>query len=127
MDHKAGRYFGLCASMVAVSLAFTAPAFFPMRVLWYYPLQRRWAIQIKPSAIAMDFYGRTLMACVVGGIAFVVAYAIGSRLKAVRPRAFVLWASWVATAVLLAMAVYTYQLAFRVPVPEPLPSWYTPQ
>jgi hypothetical protein len=31
------------------------------------------------------------------------------------------------TAVLLAMSLYAYQLASRVPIPEPLPSWYQPR
>jgi hypothetical protein len=42
-------------------------------------------------------------------------------------RAFALWAAWAATAVVFAMALYTWQLAQRRPVPEPIPSWYVPK
>lgn len=127
MDEKNGLYFGLCAAAIGTSLGFAFPAFSQMRVLWYYPLQHRWAFEVRPAGLAMDWYGRALFASAAGAVAFLIARAIGRRLATISARSFGLWAAWAATATLLAMGVYTYQLAMRRPNPEPLPSWYVPK
>lgn len=123
---KHALYLGLCVAITVFSLAYIYPAFSSVRVFWYYPLTRHWAFEVKPNGLAMDWYGRTLLSTVAGLISFAAAYFALGRWKP-SERALKLWAAWAATAVLLAMAVYTFQLVGRHPNPEPLPSWYVPK
>ena len=52
-------------------------------ILWYYPLQRRWAFEVAPQGLGMGWYGATLFALAVAlaSGAFVVA-AFRSRVIA---------------------------------------------
>lgn len=127
MERRDVVYFAWCASVVAAGIAFVIPAFTVVRIFWYYPLEHRWAFQTHPSAFAVDRYGRSLWALGAGGFVFAMALGIVSRLKRPSSRAYGLWAAWALVATVLAIAVYSYQLAHRHPVPEPLPSWYQPR
>lgn len=122
----------LCAGDIASSLAFVLPSFLKVPVLWYYPLQRRFALETLPSALAMDWYGRSLLALVAGLLIGALAYAVcrrreGGEGKEGADRTPTLFVLWAATATVFAMASCAYQLALREPVPEPLPSWYVPK
>lgn len=121
------RFVGLAVAAITFAANFAWPAFQKVRVLWYYPLERRWAFQVAPDGLAMDWYGRTLASGVVAIAAYLVARAIASRLKPLGPRGRTLWTAWMVTAVVLCMALFTHQLATRRPVPSPLPSWYVPK
>ena len=121
------RYVGLAAAAIAFAVTFASPAFHKLRVLWYYPLERRWAFQVAPDGLAIDWYGRTLVSGVVAIAVYLVARAIASRLGPLGARGRALWTAWMLTAVLLSMALYTHQLASRRPVPSPLPTWYVPR
>lgn len=121
------RFVAIAAAATAFALGFVWPAFQKTRVLWYYPLEHRWALEITPEGLAMDWYGRTLVAGVLAIVAYFVALALARRSKPLGQRGHTLWTAWMATAVLLAMALYAHQLATRRPVPTPLPTWYVPR
>jgi hypothetical protein len=117
-------FVALCAGSVAFCLAFVAPAFTPMRVLWYLPLEHRWTFVIKPEGLGMDFYGRVLDGVLAGAVGTLAAWAIARRLRALSAGTLVLWTAWLTTAALLAMALFTYQMVRRHPRPLPIPAWY---
>ncbi len=121
--HKEALALAVCAGTIGFALAFAYPAYARIRVLWYYPLQHRWAFELRPSALAMDWYGRVVLALGLGALAGVLAYVVARRVKP-SARALWLWAGWALAASLVAMSLYVYQLARRVPHAEPLPSWY---
>jgi len=123
---KQALQVALCAAAVAFALIFALPAFKPLPVFWYYPLQHRWAFELKPTALAMDWYGRTALASATALVAFALTALVGRRWTP-SARALGLWAAWVATACAIAMSLYVFQLAQRVPTPAPLPSWYQPR
>lgn len=127
MDRKQALYVAVFAAVVGFAIAFAYPAFNPTRVLWYYPLERRWAFELKPTGLAMDWYGRNLLAAIVSIVGFAGAYGVGRRLKPLAPSGYRLWAAWAASAVLIATSLYAYQLVGRNPVPAPLPSSYVPK
>ncbi len=127
MERRDTLYFAWCISVVAASVAFVVPAFTAVRIFWYYPLRHAWAFETHPSAFAVDWYGRSVWALAAGGIAFALASFVLPRLRKPSARAYRLWAAWALTATVLAIAVYSYQLARRHPIPEPLPSWYVPR
>jgi len=127
MSKAQAVYVALSAAAIAFALSFAWPAYAPTSVFWYYPLERRWALEVKPSGLAMDWYGRCLLSTLIAVVAFAVVHLVARRLRPLTRRGHGLWAAWMVTAVLLAMALYASQLAMRNPVPEPLPSWYVPK
>jgi drug/metabolite transporter (DMT)-like permease len=127
VERKHALYFAVCAGTIGFALAFIYPAFTPTRVFWYYALEHRWAFEEQPSALAMDFYGRTLLACLVGALTGAATYAVARRVRRQSAAAPRLFAAWMLTACLLAMALYGWELYHRVPIPEPLPDWYEPR
>ncbi len=127
MSKGSAAYFGWCGAVIVASLVYVAPAFTTVPVLWYYPLTHGWALEGRPGGFALDWYGRTLWAILAAAISFVVGRAIARRMSTASPRAYQMWAAWAGMTSLLAIAVYTYQLAHRHPVPEPLPPSYEPR
>ena len=67
MVRKHALYIAICAASAAFSFAHILPEIYPVRVLWYYPLERRWAFELHPSDLAMGWYGRCLLATAVAG------------------------------------------------------------
>ena len=126
MERKHAVYLGLCAAVIGFALAFAFPAFSPTRVLWYYPLKHEWHFELKSNDLAMDWYGRVLLAAIVGAISFGAGYFFFRRQKA-SERTLSLFAAWSATALIISMSLFTYQLVIRHPRAEPLPSWYAPK
>jgi hypothetical protein len=124
--HKLATTAAWCAAATAFALAFAWPAYAPLRVLWYYPLEHRWAFEVKPTGLAMDWFGRGLLGAGGAAVAFAVVYLVGRR-RPPSERLLRLWAGWMATACLLAMSLYVFQLARRVPTPAPLPPGYQPK
>ncbi len=124
--HKDALAAGTCAAATGFALSFAFPAYAPVRVLWYYPVEHRWAFEVKASGLAIDWYGRSLLAALVATLVFAIVYGLGRR-RQPSARMLRLWASWAATACVLAMSLYVFQLARRVPTAAPLPSWYQPK
>jgi hypothetical protein len=102
------------AAMIAFAATFAYPAYAPMRVLWYYPVERRWGFEVEPVGLAMDFFGRTLAASVVALVVAALAWALVRR-RAIGDRLVGLATGWAITAVALAMAFYAWQLVRRTP------------
>jgi hypothetical protein len=127
MERRHAVYVGLCAATVAFAVTYMIPAVVPVAVPWYYPLEHRWAIEVNPTGLAMDWFGRTLLSAGAGGLAYLVGWGVSRRLTRPLVRGFALWAAWSATAVAFAMALYTWQLLHRTPTPVPLPAWYQPR
>jgi prolipoprotein diacylglyceryltransferase len=127
MARPQAQYVALCAAAIGFALGFAWPAYAATSLFWYYPLERRWALEVRPSTLAIDWYGRCLLSTLIAAAAFGLVYLVARRLRPLTRRAYNLWAAWMVTAVLLAMSLYAYQLASRVPIPEPLPSWYQPR
>jgi len=127
MERAQAIYVALSGAAIAFALSFAWPAYSATSVFWYYPLERRWALEIRPSSLAMDWYGRCLLSSLVALVVFAVIQVIARRLRPLTSRGYNLWAAWMVTATLLSMSLYAYQLATRNPIPEPLPSWYQPK
>ena len=127
MNRRQAGYFGWCAAVALSSLVYVAPAFTTVPLLWYYPLTHAWALEGRPHGFALDWFGRTIWAVLAAAIGFSVGTILARRLSPASPRAYRLWAASAGMATLLAIAVYTYQLAHRRPVPEPLPPSYQPR
>lgn len=124
-------YLALCVATIGFALGFVYPAITPQAVLWYYPLERRWAYEVEPTGLAMDFYGRLLLALATGAVSFAAGFALVHRWRRAailaHPAVVGLVTAWALTAVLFAMLNFGWTLYFRTPIPAPLPDWYVPR
>ena len=127
MKKQDAIYIALCVGSIAFAFTFAYPMIDATPVLWYYPLERAWALEARPTAVAVDFYGRTLYAVMAWCAGFSATLAIARRLRSVSARTLHLFAAWTLAATLLVMAFYAWHLYFRVLAPEPVPSWYRPR
>ena len=127
MNRTQSGYFGWCGAVILASLVFVVPAFTTVPLFWYYPLTRGWALEGQPTGFALDWYGRTIWALIAGAVGFLVGTALAWRLPAASARGYRMWAAWAGVATVLAISVYSFQLAHRRPVPEPLPASYKPR
>lgn len=120
-------FVALAAGTIAFAFAFILPMLASEPVAWYYALERRWAFEVAPTGLAMDFYGRTLQALAAWAIVVIVTLPIAKRFKGLSVRAAGLATAWAITAMLLVMLHYAWTLHFRRPVPAEVPSWYQPR
>jgi MFS family permease len=118
--------FALCVAALAFAVAFVWPLFTPEAVAWYYPTEHRWELAVKPSGLAMDFYGRVLQGAIAWSLAFLVAMLVGRRARPPR-RLAAIAVGWALAATAFAMLYFAWTLHYRVPVPPPQPAWYHPR
>ena len=138
--------YAACALSIGASLTFFLTGVVSLPVLLYFPLSRRFGFHSQLGELSMDYYGRSLLALLVGVSLALVVYLLCSpssdrsseapatdgaggagdaaqRLAqpAVRDR-LALLAAYVVTAAALTAGLFAYQLGTRVPTPEPLPT-----
>lgn len=115
----------------AFGLAFLLCAVGRWPTFWYLPLERRWVFARELRTVAMDWYGRSAFAMVVGLAAGLGAWWLGgsSRVAPVLARPVVLrWVSQLgATLLFFDVAFYALTLLTREIEPIPLPGWYLPR
>ncbi len=127
MRKQDALFVALAAGTIAFAVAFVYPMFTPESVAWYYPLEHRWALEVKPSGLAMDFYGRTAQATAAWCVVFMATFAIVRNRATITARMLGLFAGWAIIAILFVMLYYGWTLHHRVPVASPIPSWYQPR
>jgi len=115
------RTYAVCALCIASASSFFLTGVAPLPVLLYFPIARRWSFTPNPTELAMDFYGRSLLALLAGVAAALSIYAVMRVIKSARPGRLLLLTGYAATALLLAAGLFAYQLSVRVPTPLPLP------
>ncbi len=127
MKKQESLFVALSMGTIAFAFAFIVPMLAGEPVVWYYPLEHRWTLEVKPSGLALDFYGRMLQAMVAWAVVVLITLPIAKRVKTISLRTAGLVTAWTLTAVLLVMLHYAWTLHFRRPIPEPVPSWYQPR
>lgn len=127
MRRQDALYVAACVGTIAFAIAFVYPQFTEQAITWYYPLERRWAYEARPTGLAIDFYGRLAQAAVVWAVAVMASLAITRRVKTLSDRALGLLAAWALTFTLLVVLYYVWTLYFRTPTPSPIPDWYRPR
>jgi hypothetical protein len=121
----ARRYLGACALLIGFAGTFLLLQIFPVPLFWYHPLGGGFALEVRPQGLAMDFYGRTLWASLMGMALFPLGHRLGGRLPLNRDR---IWLSlaYGLSLTALAMGLIGYQIWPRPPTPLPIPSGYAP-
>lgn len=102
--------------------AFFLSSVIAVPLVWYYPVERRFAFEAHPTGLASDFYGRVLLSVAAGGI-----FAVLARPGWTGPRARTLLPLWIATLLLFTAGLYAFVLAHRLVIPAPLPPGYVPR
>src|SRR5262245_10557411 len=114
----AARTYAVCALCTVSCAVFFLTGVAPMPVLLYFPIARRFGFAPHPTELAMDFYGRSLLALLAGLAAALSIYAaVRATHKRGAPTRLLLLTGYAATALLLAATLFGYQLSVRVPTP----------
>lgn len=128
MKRQDAIYVAVCVSTIAFCLGFLLPYVHTQRVAWYLPLARAWDFTVKPKVLGIDFYGRFAQAMALWAVAMIASLQITKRVKRrLSSRGAALLVAWALGLVVLCMMYFVWTLAFRVPVPAPIPDWYIPR
>ena len=94
----------------------------PTRLVWYYPLERRFAFELASTGLAMDYYGRLLFSVATGAAAHLAArFALGARLLEVRRAWLQRMAVWSFGLLVFTAGLYLYSVGGRETAPEAQP------
>lgn len=127
MRKQDAQLVALSLAAIAFAVAFVLPQLTPVPVPWYYPVERGWVFAARPPGLAMDFFGRLLLGMAAWCVVAIASFAVARRLRGISDRARGLLVGWAVTITALAMLHFAWTLAFRVPTPAPIPSWYQPR
>jgi hypothetical protein len=102
----------MCVATGAFALAYVLPAFVPVPLPWYHPVERLWTVGVHASGIAMDFYGRCLFAAAVSSLVAALTYTFARGLPSREPssRVVALVTLWAIGLPVLVIAFYTWRL-----------------
>ena len=93
-------------------------------LFWYYPLERRWALEATPQGFAMGWFGTTALALVAAAAAAALVWlvsATGRISKAIaRPATIVAIARAGAMILLVDFVYFGWTLTHQTPKPLPL-------
>ncbi len=112
MATRYATHLAMCVATGAFALAYALPAFVPVPLLWYHPVERIWTVGVHASGIAMDFYGRCLFAAVVSSLVAALMYTFARHLSRREPSACVvaLFTLWAIGLPVLVIAFYAWRL-----------------
>jgi hypothetical protein len=111
MSTRHATHLAVCVATIAFAFAHAAPAFIPVPLPWYHPVERIWTIGAHASGIAMDFYGRCLFSGVVSSLAAALMYVFARCLPRRDPgsRIVALFTFWAIALPALVLALYAWR------------------
>ncbi len=122
---------GFLVARLVFGAAFLSASVARWPVPWYFPLAHRWELARTVHGLAIDWYGRSLLALVAGATAGAGMYALAgvpSLGRYLARRGFVTEVAHLGALMLLTdVLFYVFTLVSRHAVPEPLPGWYCPR
>jgi ABC-type Fe3+ transport system permease subunit len=123
MSTKHAVHFAVCAAVCAFALALALPAFVPMPMLWYRPVEHDWSLTLHPTGIAMDFFGRCLFASAASAIAAAATYVVSRRVRRrdARPETLAVVGIWAIALTVIAMAFFAWRQIHRPTAKAPEP------
>ncbi len=112
MSNRYATYLAMCVATGAFALAYVLPAFVPVPLPWYHPVERVWTVGVHASGIAMDFYGRCLFAAVVSSLvaALMYTFARGAPRCELSSRMVALFTLWAVGLPVLVIAFCAWRL-----------------
>lgn len=93
-------------------------------LFWYYPLERRWALEAAPKGLAMGWFGTTALALVAASVAAAIVWFVSAKgriSKAIaRPQTILALARAGAMILLVDFVYFGWTLTHQTPAPLPL-------
>ncbi len=124
-------FLAFLVARLVFGVVFLASALGRWPVPWYFPLQHRWELARRVQGLAMDWYGRSLLALLAGAAAGALAYGLAripSVARLFARRGFVAAVAHLGAVLLLQdVLFYAFTLATRHVTPAALPPWYCPR
>jgi hypothetical protein len=129
MSTKYAIYLTVCVATIAFVAGLALPVFVDLPVFWYRPAERAWLFAVHPPGVAMDFFGRCLLAVAIAAVTTAIVYPVTRRVLRRDPTSatVTLFGAWTITLAGFAIAFFAWHLANRTPIPPPIPSWYQPR
>jgi hypothetical protein len=123
MSTKHSIYVAGCAGTIAFVLVLLLPAFVEVPLLWYHPVEHTWTFEAHATGVAMDFFGRCLLATAAGAIVSITAYATARRQRdrELAPSGVAVLCVWTVSILLIAMAFVAWRQLHRPGAAETLP------
>jgi hypothetical protein len=114
MSVKHATHIAVCAAIIAFSIALALPAFVPIPVAWYQPVEHGWSLAVHADGVAMDFYGRCAFAAVASIAVGAAAYCVARRARRELSRDGAAIATvWAIAIVLVAMGFFSWRQLHR--------------
>src|SRR5512140_1832954 len=110
MQTKYAVHLAACVAIITFAIALALPSFIDVPLLWYRPTEHAWSYQVHPSGgIAMDFFGRCLLASVSSSVTATLAYSVARRTRRNPSRRAVGTAAvWAIGILAIAIAFFTW-------------------
>jgi hypothetical protein len=109
-------------------LAFLIPVLAGSAVPWYHLFSHAWSFEVRPTDLAIDWFGRTLLALVASAVLGVATWLLAARAAWLGRRSVVLAIAHAGAMILLVDFLYFGWTLVNLPAtPEPLPAWYCPR
>ena len=91
---------------------------------WYYPLERRWALEATPHGLAMGWYGTTALAIAAAAAAAALVWLVSAKGRIsraiTRPQTILALARAGAMILLVDFVYFGWTLTHQTPTPLPL-------
>lgn len=114
-DRARAIYVAACAGLLFFSAGFVLTATTRgLSLPWYEPLQRRWHVaSVAPTGVAMDYFGRLLVATIASVAGAGIGFLAGRR-RALHPALLRACFVWALAMTVLGLFLYAWALAHRV-------------
>lgn len=121
MPTKHAVHVTVCVAIITFSLALALPAFVSIPVVWYRPVEREWLLGLHTTGIAMDFFGRCLLATVLSTVAAAASYVVARRVcrRDAKPETLAMLGIWAVAIAVIAMAFFAWRQIHRPTAPAP--------
>ena len=96
-------------------------------ILWYYPLEHRWAFESEPNGLAIAWYGQTIASLTLSLVGGGMAWIVLRRRPPLSPGIQDGWLGAMIVSIVFVVLVIVVTNLGRHPTPEPLPPWYIPR
>ncbi len=122
---KAARVFAvLLVARAVYGVVYLAATAGRWPLFWYYPIERRWALQAAPQGFAMGWFGTTALAILAAAAAAAIVWLVSAKGRIsraiARPETILAIARAGAMILLVDFVYFGWTLTHQIPAPLPL-------